>query len=334
MHTRIALVYNEPSPSHYDAFGERSAVVGVLEALKAVQKALHELDYHVVRIGLMPPIDFAVKKLANFDADLVFNLFEGFPGFPETEALVPDTMTVRGIPFTGCPGAALKLALDKARVKEILKASGIRTPDYQLLNPHILRTFHLGYPCIVKPRSEDASHGMSPDSVVNGPAALLKQVNDVCERYGDDALVEVFLDGNEYNATVMGNSGDTVLPVSEIAYTLPPEMPRILTFAAKWENESIYFQNTRTICPAPIDDELHGRLKNIALSAFRLTGCRGYARVDMRMDREGQVNVIEVNPNPDISPGAGALRQAAAEGMTYTQFIGKIVELALEGNQH
>ncbi len=330
MYPRIALVYNEPSPSHYDTFGESSAVLGVLQAVKAVHKALHELGYHVTQLPLMPPPDLALKKLLDIDADLVFNLFEGFPGTPETEALVPDTITARGIPFTGCPGTALKLALDKARVKEILKASGVPTPDYQLLNPHILHTFHLGYPCIVKPRSEDASHGMSPDSLVYGPAALAKQVNDICERYGDDALVEVFLDGNEYNATVLGNSTYTVLPVSEILYTLPPDMPEILTFAAKWENESIYFQNTRTICPAPVDNGLRERLADTALSAFRLAGCRGYARVDMRMDREGLVNVIEVNPNPDISPGSGAQHQAEAAGMLYAQFIEKIAQLALE----
>jgi D-alanine-D-alanine ligase len=333
MHNRIALVYNEPTDSRYDTLGENSAVVGVLHAVKAVHRALRELGYHVTRVPLTPPPELAVKKLADIDADLVFNLFEGFCGSPETEALVPDTMAARGIPCTGCPGKALKLALDKARVKEILKASGMMTPDYQLLNPHILHTFNLGYPCIVKPRCEDASHGMSPESLVNGPAALAKQVREVCERYGDDALVEVFVDGNEYNATVLGNSLHTVLPVSEIVYTLPPGMPEILTFAAKWENESIYFQNTRTICPAPVDSGLRERISGTALSAYRLAGCKGYARVDMRMDREGQVNVIEVNPNPDISPGSGALHQAAAAGMPYTQFIGKIVQLALEENK-
>lgn len=330
MHTRIALVYNEPSPSHYDSFGESSAVLGVLQSVKAVHRALRELGYHVTMVPLMPPQDLALKKLAEIDTDLVFNLFEGFPGSPETEALVPDIMAARGISCTGCPGSALKLALDKARVKEILKAAGVPTPDYQLLNPHILHTFHLGFPCIVKPRSEDASHGMSPDSLVSSPAALSKQVNDICERYGDDALVEVFLNGNEYNATVLGNSTYNVLPVSEILYTLPPDMPEILTFAAKWENESIYFQNTRTICPAPVDNGLRERLAETALTSFRLAGCTGYARVDMRLDREGEVNVIEVNPNPDISPGSGALHQAEAAGMLYTQFIEKIVQLALE----
>jgi D-alanine-D-alanine ligase len=67
------------------------------------------------------------------------------------------------------------------------------------------------------------------------------------------------------------------------------------------------------------------------VAAFRLLGGEGYARVDMRMDQEGQVNVIEVNPNPDISPGTGAARQAEAAGMTYTQFVEKIVQLAIDG---
>ncbi|MEJ2740877.1 MAG: hypothetical protein P8105_13820, partial [Dehalococcoidia bacterium] len=174
--------------------------------------------------------------------DLIFNLFEGFCGAPETEALVPEIMAARRIPFTGCPGKALSLALDKAVLKELLKASRIRTPEFQLLNPYTMHTFRTGFPCIVKPRYDDASHGISAESVVTGPAGLAEQVRAIYNRYNDDALVEEFLDGREYNATVLGNASCTVLPVSEIVYTLPPDMPEILTFAAKWQHESIYYQ--------------------------------------------------------------------------------------------
>ena len=110
-------------------------------------------------------------------------------------------------------------------------------------------------------------------------------------------------------------------------------MPRILTFAAKWEPDGLYFQGTKAVCPAriPLRDRKH--IADAALAVYWLLGCRGYARVDMRLDREGRLNVIEVNPNPDISPGSGAARQAEAAGMTYTQFIKEIVLLALKDNQ-
>ena len=333
MRTRVAIVYNEPYHSRYDAVGEEKAVLGVLEAVAAVHRALLELDCNVIRVPLVPPLGLAKKKLRAIDTDLVFNLFEGFCGYSETEAVVPAVLWEMGIPCTGCPDSVLRLALDKAKVKVILKATGIRTPDFQLLNPETLHMFQLGYPCIVKPRCEDASHGLSPESVVNDFTALDRQIRVVSNSYGGGALVEKFIDGREFNATVLGNAECTVLPVSEIVYSLPPGMPRILTFTAKWEPDSLYFRGTRAICPANVEAEERQLITEMAVAAFGLLSGKGYARVDMRTDQEGQLNVIEVNPNPDISPGSGAILQAEATGMTYTQFIGKIVELALEKKQ-
>jgi D-alanine-D-alanine ligase len=271
--------------------------------------------------------------LASIDADLIFNLFEGFPGQPETEALVPRYLEENGIPFTGCPSAALRLCLDKAAVKVLLGGAGIPTPDFQLLNPDTLHMFRLGYPCIVKPRGEDASHGISQSSVVRDRESLLKQVAVATGTRGN-ALVEEFIAGREFNATVMGNSRRIVLPPSEIAYSLPPGVPEILTFSAKWEPDSAYYRGTQVVCPAEVTERERKRIEKLALAAFRLLRCRGYARVDMRMDGKGRLNVIEVNPNPDISPDAGAARQACAAGMTYTGFIQRIVKLALEREHH
>ncbi|MBI3931696.1 MAG: ATP-grasp domain-containing protein [Chloroflexi bacterium] len=331
---RVAIVYNEPSPSRYDTSGETKAVLGVLDAVAAVQRALLELGHDIIRLPLTPSLEQARVKLRSLDVNLVFNLFEGFCGYPETEALVPEALSELGIPFTGCPGTVLDSALDKVRVKVILQAAGIPTPDFQLLNPQTLHLFQLDYPCIVKPRGEDASHGINETSVVDNPARLAKQVQLVADSYGGGALVEEFIDGREFNATVLGNSQAIVLPVSEIVYWLPAGMPRILTFAAKWQPDSPYFQDTKVVCPAKIGIGEREHVAETALAAFRLLGCQGYARVDMRLDKEGRLNVIEVNPNPDISPENGAARQAEAAGLTYIQFIEKIVQLALEKESH
>jgi len=332
MRTRVAIVYNEPHHSRYDVANEGKAVLGVLEAVEAVHQALLELGFEVNRVPLVPPLERAKRKLRNLiNEDLVFNLFEGFCGSPETEILLPKLLSEMGIPSTGCPASALKLGLDKAKMKLILKVAGIRTPDFQLLNPETLNWFRLGYPCIVKPRCEDASHGLSPESVVNDFASLERQIGLVSKRYSGGAMVEEFIDGREFNVTILGNSEYRVLPVSEIVYCLPSGMPKILTFAAKWEPDSPYFEGTKAVCPAEVVAEEHERITETAVAAFQIIGGQGYARVDMRKDREGQVNVIEVNPNPDISPGSGAVRQAEVAGMTYTQFIDKIVQQAIYG---
>jgi len=327
---RVAIVYNEPLNSRYDARGEQTAVIGVLDAVEAVHHALLELGYEAVRLPLAPPLRQAKKRLGELEADLVFNLFEGFGGYPETEAEMADILSALGIPYTGCPAGALKLALDKAKAKAILRTAGIKTPDFQLLKPETLSSFRLSYPCIVKPCREDASHGLSPESVVYDFASLGKQVANVSNFYGGQALVEHFINGREFNVTVLGNNSYTALPISEIDYSLPQGVPPILTFDAKWQPNSLCFQGTKVVCPAEIGTRERERIARTALNAFRLLGCRGYARVDMRQDEAGRLNVIEVNPNPDISPGSGAVRQAEAAGMAYPQFIEKILQLALE----
>ena len=333
MCAKVAIVYNEPVSSRYDLTQEGKAVLSVLDSVEAVHPALVELGYDVVRVPLVLPLEQARKELKSLAVDLVFNLFEGFGGYPETEALVPEVATEMGIPYTGCSSAAITLALDKAKTKAVLEKSGIATPRYQVLSPETLSRFHLSYPCIVKPGSEDASHGLSEESVVHDFTSLEKQVRVVSNLYGGEVLVEEFLDGQEFSATVLGNSECIVLPVSEMTYSLPPGKPRILTFAAKWEPDSLYFQGTKVICPAQISNGERERIAKTALAVFQLLCCQGYARVDMRLDREGRVNVMEVNPNPDISPGTGATRQAEAAGMSYTEFVAKIVSLALERNQ-
>jgi D-alanine-D-alanine ligase len=330
MGSRVTVVYNEPQTSRFAVMGEEAATLGILECVHAVQKALVELGHEASLLPLSPPVESIRPALASLRTDLIFNLFEGFEDSSSTEAIVPEVAEELGIPYTGCPSSALRLALDKAKAKSMLKAAGIRTSDYQVLTPDTVSTFHLRFPCIVKPRCEDASHGLSEASVVHDLDALKRQVEAVSQAYGGNALVEEFIDGREFNSTGMGNANPSVLPISEITYALPENMPRLLTFAAKWQEDSVYFVGTKPVCPAPITAAQKRQIQRIVMNTFRLFGCRGYARVDLRMDDRGAFNVIEINPNPDITPGNGTARHAEATGMTYTEFIGEIVQLAME----
>ncbi len=327
---KIAIIHNEPNPDRYGSMGEGKAIFGVLDEVTAVHTALEELGYEVAKVPLAPPIERVEDNLKAIGTDLVFNLFEGFGGQPETEIGVANMLARMGFTYTGCTGRAIALALDKAKAKDLMISCGISTPRYQLLTPETVSRFNLSYPCIVKPCGEDASHGLSEDSLVQDYASLARQVDTICRLFGGTALVEEFVEGREFNATVMGNDEVTVLPVSEIVYTLPKDMPRILTYAAKWEEGTPYFNGTKVVCPAEVEADERERLEQTAMAVFKLLVQHGYARVDMRVDAKGVVQVLEANPNPDITPEAGAPRQAAAASMTYTQFIERIVSLALQ----
>ena len=326
---KIAIVYNEPVPGTYDDIGEQKAIISILEGVVAAHKSLEELGYDVVRVPLLPPIEEARETLEALDTDLVFNLFEGFDTRPKTEATMAGILSEMGFRYTGCSSAALAMGLDKARSKEIMRAHGIPTPDYQKLTPETVGSFQLRFPCIVKPSGQDASHGLSANSVVNDLPALERQVAAVSRSFGGDALVEEFVAGREFNVTVMGNREMAVLPISEILFDLPPGVPPVLTYAAKWEEDTFYFNRTKVACPADIDLEQSAMLFRTAVSVFRLLVKRGYARVDMRLDPEGTPQVLEANPNPDITPGSGAARQAAAAGMSYTQFVDRLLSLTV-----
>jgi D-alanine-D-alanine ligase len=309
--------------------GESAAELGVLDEVKAVSGALAELNYQCQLVPLRPPLSSVKKTLAGLKADVAFNLFEGFDGSPATEAQISAMLSELKMPFTGCPPEALKLGLDKALTKKLLKQAGIPTPDFQILSPQTVKEFRLDFPCIIKPVADDASHGLSEDSVVHDIEKLKKQVEKICSLFGGKALVEEFADGREFNTTVIGFRRLIIPAISEIVYTLPPDKPRLLTFESKWQENSLYFKNTRNVCPAPITSSEKLRISRIARAAFRLTGCKGYARVDFRQNRKGEYLVLEVNPNPDITPGAGASLQIAAGGLTFNRFIEKVIKIAL-----
>jgi len=326
----VAIIYNEPPGEIIIPDGEEEAITGVLEEVVAVKRALISHGHEVEKVPLRPPLDTVGSVLRCIEADVIFNLFEGFEDQPHSEPVVARMMEEMGLSFTGNPSSTLDLTLDKAAFKQVLRQAGIDTPDYVVLTPANIRDFHLRFPCIVKPRDEDASHGLLPENVVYDMEQLKDQVVRISSRFRGSALVEEFIDGREFNSSVLGNSSHELVEISEIVYTLPPGLPRILTFDSKWYEETDYYINTAVSCPAEIDSDLRKRITGTVLASCRVAGCRGYARVDMRQDLDGSIKVLEVNANPNITPELGIALQASTRGMTYADLIQKIVDLALE----
>ncbi len=178
---------------------------------------------------------------------------------------------------------------------------------------------------------EDASLGINAGSVCHDLAHLERQVAYIHDVYKQDALVEEYLDGREFNVSIMGDREPEVLAISEIDFSAMPEgEPRIVSYRAKWDEDSAVYIGTVPICPAEIPKRLENRIRDIALRSYQCVGCRDYGRVDMRSDARGNIYVLEVNPNPDISPKAGFARAARAAGYTYAEMVVRITQFALE----
>ena len=269
--------------------------------------------------------------------NLAFNLCDdGLRNNPLLEPHIPAMLDILDIPYTGAGMFTLASCLDKARTKQILSFHKIPTPRFQVFESAKERlNSRLGFPLIVKPLHEDASIGITEDSLVSSTRKLKKKISFLIENYKQPALVEEFIEGREVNVGILGDTKLSVLGISEIIFDkLPKSLPRICTYTAKWQKDSRLYQNTPVKCPAELPKKLENKIKRLSLSAYKALRCRDYGRVDFRLDKQGRPFVLEVNPNPDISEDAGLFRMAKAAGLSYKELIDKILKSALERNEN
>jgi D-alanine-D-alanine ligase len=276
-------------------------------------------------------LDDFIRDLGQDGAEMVFNLCEGAFENSLFEMNVAALLELFGLKFTGSGPLALGLALNKGLAKDILSRRGIPTADYCVVDSLPVRLSNdLRFPIIVKPLREDASVGIEADAVVKNIDELEKRVDYVLKNYYQPALLEEYIEGREFNISVLGNGSEKrTLPPSEIDFSGYPEgTPKICCYEAKWITMSPLYIKSPPICPADIPASLAGELRDVALQAYDAIGCRDYARVDLRVGTDGGLRVLEVNPNPDISSDAGFVRAAKSAGLEYHQLIGEIVRVA------
>lgn len=309
--------------------------VGVLQEREDVSHALSLLGYKTSIFNVNGDVFRLMKFLRGEQPDLIFNLCESFGSNSVHEMHVAGIFELLGIPYTGAPPLVLGTALNKVRVKEILSYHGLPTPKFQLCKTptRISLEDHLDFPLIVKPVREDASAGIDSGSVVTSAAEFRRRVRYIIEQFDQPALVEEYIDGRELNVAVMGNHRPIVFPISEIDMsTLPKQYRRIISYNAKWIKGTEEYEHTKGVCPARLPSTVEIHLKELALKAYRIIGCRDYARIDFRLSKENGPYILDVNPNPDICDEAGFARSAKAYGLSFEQLIGKIVEYALGRN--
>lgn len=301
-----------------------------------VVEALQGRVAGVRRVGVWDDVRGALRAAAGdgrpptAERPVIFNLVESLAGQAYTEYVVPRLLHRLGFRYTGAPSESLRQSGSKLLAKKVFEANGLATPRYQLVRRVGQKRFDVPLPAIVKPATEGGSLGITHEAIARDPQALAARVDYVIETYHQPALVEEYVAGRELNVAVWGNARPEVLPISEIDFQWTDDpMCKIVSFASKWEKDSIEYHQTPGICPAPLKPAERKRVETAALKAYRLLGVEGYARVDMRL-RDGMPYLLEVNANPDLAPEAGFFRSAAAVGHTYASMIAHILELALE----
>ncbi|GAB4164622.1 MAG: ATP-grasp domain-containing protein [Geothermobacteraceae bacterium] len=328
---RVAVCHNLTPPElPRGEERDRLADAGVSEAAQAVHAALCALGHEAAIVPLGRNLDRFLEELRTFRPDVIFNLCEAFWGDSRREMHVAALFDLLGVPYTGSDALCLGLTQDKFRTKALLVQAGLPTPPFFLVQegekyPPIEK---FRFPMFVKPPYEDGSQGISADSVVRNRKELMARVAYIHATYRQPALVEEFIDGRELNVAILGFRKTSMLPISEIIF--PPGMNhRIVCFESKWQEESDLYHQVRGVCPAELGAREQLVINVAALRAYKLLGCRDYARIDIRL-RNQTPYILEVNANPDLSPGAGLARAAKAEGRSYQKLVARILDCALQ----
>jgi D-alanine-D-alanine ligase len=304
------------------------ADLDVIRAAEGVQRALaargHETRLEVNRRQVL-------DILINYDPRewVIFNLVEMLVGIADLENYVPAMYDFMGFAYTASNALTNYNCLHKDRAKQIFTRHGIATPLYQVAHAADEKML-VPLPAIVKPAAEDGSIGIRMNAVVTTPAELRERVEFLIRKHHQPALVEEYIEGRELYVGVWGNDPIEVLPLSEMDFSrIENPLQRIASYEVKWEEGTELFDRTPAICPAPIDEAIAERARDITRRAYRALGCRDYAHVDIRV-RDGQPYLLEVNPACDLSEGMGFARQTRALGYTYPQTVERIAQFASE----
>jgi D-alanine-D-alanine ligase len=313
-HDTVISRFGRPCPERYG----RRALEKVVHALRDAHDpvAYLEADTTVLtELQRFMPGDPVTGR----PAGLVFNMAYGIQGDCRYTH-VPAMLEMAGIPYTGSSPLGHALALDKVVTKILIRDAGVPTPAFTVMRRGADPVHGLRFPLVVKPRHESTSFGLH---LVHDRRELDAAVSRVTEQYEQEALVEEYVDGREVSIGLLGNDPVELLPPVELDFAT-----RELRLVS-WDDKHHRRQDEPAkVCPARLAPEELRRLNEIAETTFRACHCRDYARVDIRLDRNGQPYVLEINSMASLGAGGSFVRAAGVAGYGFAALVNRIVDLA------
>jgi D-ala D-ala ligase N-terminal domain protein len=280
----------------------------------AVLNALRKQGYDAHPID---PKEFPVATLKEQGFDRVFNILHGRGG---EDGTMQGLLEQIGIPYTGCGVMTSALTMDKMRTKMLWKAFGLPVAEMEIvtvenranLTPESV-VKKLGLPLMVKPSLEGSSVGLTKVKAIEE----LESAVDFALKFDRTVLIEEWLAGDEFTVPVLDNE---VLPSIKIV----PE-GEFYDYDAKYISD-----NTQYFCPAGLSDEREQELRDLVKQAYDVVGCRGWSRIDVIADAEGNFRLVEVNTNPGMTSHSLFPKSAATVGYSFEQLVERILELSAE----
>ncbi|MDF0665283.1 MAG: ATP-grasp domain-containing protein [Nitrospira sp.] len=297
-----------------------------------VLSTLKKLGHEVYPLGVRSDLGVIHSAIENWKPDIAFNLLEEFDGMAVYDQHVVSYLELLRLPYTGCNPRGLMLARDKALTKKVLSFHRIPYPEFIEVpqGRTVKRPKWLSFPLIIKSVNEEASLGISQASIVVDDDKMSERVAFVHESVGSGALIERYIEGREFYVGIIGNGHLQVLPVWELILDqLPEDAKRIATERVKWSRK---YQQKYGITSREADNLPEGKreeIQNLAKRVYRVLGLSGYARIDMRMAGDGQLYVLEANPNPQIAEDEDFAHSAKKADYHYTELLQEILNVGL-----
>ncbi len=293
---------------------------------------LRGLGHEVRALGVHDDLGDIRRAAEEWKPHIAFNLLEGFDDITIFDQNVVSHLELLKLPYTGCNPRGLLLARDKSLSKKLLSYHRIAVPEFEVcrIGRPIRRHKNRKFPLIVKSLTQEASIGIAQASVVDTEEKLRERVAFIHQSIGTAAIVEQYIEGRELYVGIIGNQALQALPVWELFFTnMPADVKRIATDRVKW---SVKYQKKYGIESGPARDLPEGlaeRIQHVCKRAYRALEVSGLARVDLRLDDQGNVWVIEANPNPQIAKGEDFAASAERAGISYEALLQRIVNLGL-----
>ena len=321
---KIAVIYNRDSQSVINLFGMPNREKYGKKAIKRIVDGLKKYGHQVTPLegdkDLINNLEhFMPKVLKGERPGMAFNLSYGIQG-QARYTHVPGILEMVGVPYVGSGPLAHSLALDKVVAKMIFLQQGVPTPPFAVLDNSSFETPELSYPLIVKPKNESVSMGIK---VVNNEEELREAAQVIFDKFSQPVLVEQYIEGREINVGVSGNNPPETLPPCEIVFGTGG--PAIYTIEDKKGKSG---RTIEWLCLAPLTEEQTNQAQEIAKKAFTSLGCYDTARVDMRLDAEGNFYVLEINSLPSLGEHGSYVIAAEQVGLDFPALINRIVEVA------
>ena len=310
------------------------------ESLKEAQKpteadvleCLQRLGHEVETLAVFDNVTHVVEKLQACSPDVVFNLSESFHHDRSNEPNLPALLELLKVRYTGSGPDALLLCKDKALAKKVLAYHHIRTPKFVVSHRQspLRRCKGFHFPGFVKPVCEESSDGISKASFVKDEKEAIERARFLHQKFNCDVLIEEYIEGRELYVSVMGSRRLTVFPPREIFFeNVPEEVPKFASYHAKWNQSYRQRWGITNGAARELPPEIEKHLRMLARNAYRWLKIRGFGRLDVRLTPQGELFVIEANPNPSLAQDEDFAQSAAASGMTYDALIQAILEMAL-----